>query len=361
MLRHLVSDLAPDLTIRVSLVLPNVTRQDIMQALCGDNDLKTSLGQCLGSRPLPADLADLCLCSDDLSHYATPWDVTPDVLEKMSRWWHKLVVSSKRDPLMDFDLYDNLLARFCGPATTVTVPCVTKPRMSLKTLPEAVSTAGEIFAQITLHHHQVELLQDMARHLDSLHALYKLNAADAIADSGPGSSPTTTSSSDETSNVTSASSNSESETPSTVVTTVTTTAARNTSKETESPADSREACSQQRHASHMFTATPVFCPTWYAVHPVTCDGGAFNHGDSDVVLYVPSDAVGRHVTAAVHAGSCAKPGAGAAPDGPRHWQRLHRLVRWWSCGSAHTSGSCSQCGSDCRTTFHLVTTRRRCT
>lgn len=41
MLRHLVSDLAPDLTIRVSLVLPNVTRQDIMQALCGDSDLKT--------------------------------------------------------------------------------------------------------------------------------------------------------------------------------------------------------------------------------------------------------------------------------------------------------------------------------
>lgn len=55
----------------------------------------------------------------------------------------------------------------------------------------------------------------------------------------------------------------------------------------------------------MFTATPVFCPTWYAVHSVTCDGGAFNHGDSDVVLYVPPDAVGRHVTAAVHAGSCA--------------------------------------------------------
>lgn len=55
----------------------------------------------------------------------------------------------------------------------------------------------------------------------------------------------------------------------------------------------------------MFTATPMFCPTWYAVHPVTCDGGAFNHGDSDVVLYVPPDAVGRHVTAAVHAGSCA--------------------------------------------------------
>lgn len=40
-LRHLVSDLAPDLTIRVSLVLPNVTRQDIKQALCGDSDLKT--------------------------------------------------------------------------------------------------------------------------------------------------------------------------------------------------------------------------------------------------------------------------------------------------------------------------------
>lgn len=51
--------------------------------------------------------------------------------------------------------------------------------MSLKTLPEAVSEAGEIFAQITLHHHQVELLQDMARHLDSLHALSELSAADA--------------------------------------------------------------------------------------------------------------------------------------------------------------------------------------
>ena len=49
--------------------------------------------------------------------------------------------------------------RFCGPATTVTVPCTCPPRVSVKTLGEAVWWTGECYtAVITLFPEQVHLL-----------------------------------------------------------------------------------------------------------------------------------------------------------------------------------------------------------
>ncbi|XP_025113996.1 uncharacterized protein LOC112576017 [Pomacea canaliculata] len=56
-------------------------------------------------------------------------------------------------------VYKTLVARFCGPATTVTVPCICIPRLSIKTLGQAVWWTGECYtAVITLFPEQVHLL-----------------------------------------------------------------------------------------------------------------------------------------------------------------------------------------------------------
>lgn len=50
-------------------------------------------------------------------------------------------------------------ARFCGPATTVTVPYTSPPRLRVKTMNQVVSFTGECYAaNITLFPEQVKLL-----------------------------------------------------------------------------------------------------------------------------------------------------------------------------------------------------------
>ncbi|XP_025113982.1 uncharacterized protein LOC112576006 [Pomacea canaliculata] len=62
---------------------------------------------------------------------------------------------------MTDDVYKTLVARFCGPATTVSVPCTCPPRVSVKTLGQAVSHTGECYtAEITLFPEQVNLLSN---------------------------------------------------------------------------------------------------------------------------------------------------------------------------------------------------------
>ncbi|XP_025112489.1 uncharacterized protein LOC112575119 [Pomacea canaliculata] len=58
------------------------------------------------------------------------------------------------------EMFKTLLSRFCGPATTVTVPCTSTPRLSVKTLGQAVSHTGECYtAQIKLFPEQIDLLK----------------------------------------------------------------------------------------------------------------------------------------------------------------------------------------------------------
>ncbi|XP_025113100.1 uncharacterized protein LOC112575440 [Pomacea canaliculata] len=56
-------------------------------------------------------------------------------------------------------VYKTLVSRFCGPATSVTVPCTCPPRVTVKTLGQAVWWTGECYtAVITLFPEQVHLL-----------------------------------------------------------------------------------------------------------------------------------------------------------------------------------------------------------
>ncbi|XP_070208594.1 early endosome antigen 1-like [Littorina saxatilis] len=92
----------------------------------------------------------------------------------LSSWWqNRTSLGSGPDPHMSDTVYDTLLARFCGPATTVEVPTVTAPRKAmakpgkytpaskvLRTEGEAVAETGLIHSLLALYPDQVDLLSD---------------------------------------------------------------------------------------------------------------------------------------------------------------------------------------------------------
>lgn len=55
--------------------------------------------------------------------------------------------------------------RFCGPATTVTIYCVSSPRLTIRTQGEGVSETGERMARLVLLPEQLELLNLPPRHV----------------------------------------------------------------------------------------------------------------------------------------------------------------------------------------------------
>ncbi|XP_025079966.1 uncharacterized protein LOC112555694 [Pomacea canaliculata] len=158
MLSHLVSDIASGLRITKTIAVPNLTAVQLQQAISGNIQLTQDLCRCLGASD-PADIPGLCLCCDQLSDPKTPCDVSSHVLSELGHWWQRRVAGAGPDPRMTRNVYKTLVARFCGPATTVTVPCIFSPRLCVKTLGQAVSHTGECYtAVITLFPEQVHLL-----------------------------------------------------------------------------------------------------------------------------------------------------------------------------------------------------------
>nr|KAG5699982.1 hypothetical protein BaRGS_001801 [Batillaria attramentaria] len=139
-LRQLVSDLAPVNVTRI-LMLPNITSQQLITALSTDPQTEQDLCQCVGATDTAAAVAR-CLCADS------------------SEWWERSVTDHGQDPNMTDDIYERLVARFCGPATSVEVPTVTAPRrcMELRTETEAIAHTGLTMSILTLFPEQVALL-----------------------------------------------------------------------------------------------------------------------------------------------------------------------------------------------------------
>ncbi|XP_025112758.1 uncharacterized protein LOC112575254 [Pomacea canaliculata] len=158
MLSHLVSDIAPGLRISKTIAVPNLTAHQVQQAVSGDFNFAQDMCRCLGTTDLSA-ITGLCLCSDQMSDHTTPGDVSSDVLREMENWWQRRVAETGPDSHMTCHVYKTLVARFCGPATTVTILCTSSPRLCVKTLGQAVSWTGECYtALITLFPEQVDLL-----------------------------------------------------------------------------------------------------------------------------------------------------------------------------------------------------------
>nr|KAG5699986.1 hypothetical protein BaRGS_001805 [Batillaria attramentaria] len=102
--KGLVSDLAPVSVTRI-LMLPNITSQQLMTALSTDPQTEQDLCLCVGATDTAAAVAR-CLCADS------------------SEWWERSVTDHGRDTNMTNDIYERLVARFCGPATSIEVPTV---------------------------------------------------------------------------------------------------------------------------------------------------------------------------------------------------------------------------------------------
>ncbi|XP_070203700.1 uncharacterized protein [Littorina saxatilis] len=156
--RHMVSDIAPDLIVRKALFLPYVSSAQLQRILDDKNNAKLQKAVCqsLGAAN-SAEAVQLCCCSDQLSQPASYWHVTPAVLSQLSTWWQHRMACTVDTRLTD-QLYLDIVARFVGPATTVSVPCYNNVRVEVRTAGQAVAELGRRLALLVLTLQQLGLL-----------------------------------------------------------------------------------------------------------------------------------------------------------------------------------------------------------
>ncbi|KAK7094315.1 uncharacterized protein [Littorina saxatilis] len=154
--RHLVSDVSPGMTVRKALFLPYVSTEQLERVLDNDPQLEQAVCRSLGAGSA-AEASQLCCCSDQLSQPASYWDVTPAVLSQLSTWWqHRMACTV--DTLLTDDKYLDIVARFVGPATTVSVPCKNGVRVEVRTAGQAVAELGRRLALLVLTRQQLIIM-----------------------------------------------------------------------------------------------------------------------------------------------------------------------------------------------------------
>ncbi|KAK7477027.1 hypothetical protein BaRGS_00031707, partial [Batillaria attramentaria] len=107
------------------------------------------LRKCLGGSDVDTALRR-CLCADHLSPHATPWHVSDAVFQSLSDWWQSTIAMNNPETNMPTELYEQLVARFCGSATTVDVVTATSLRKRINCTGEAVAEAGKRMTQLML-------------------------------------------------------------------------------------------------------------------------------------------------------------------------------------------------------------------
>ncbi|XP_070199053.1 uncharacterized protein [Littorina saxatilis] len=154
--RHLVSDMGPGMTVKKTLFLPYVSSAQLERVLDNDEQLEQAVCQSLGAANA-AEAVQLCCCSDQLSQPASYWHVTPAVLSQLSTWWqHRM--SCTVDARLTDQHYLDIVARFVGPATTVSVPCYNGVRVEVRTAGQAVAELGRRLALLVLTLQQLDLM-----------------------------------------------------------------------------------------------------------------------------------------------------------------------------------------------------------
>ncbi|KAK7106045.1 hypothetical protein V1264_017348 [Littorina saxatilis] len=164
-LKHVTEDMQNKPRVTKTLMLPNITTSQLQRVLKNNSAIKQELCACFGI----ADTEDpvcLCLTSDQLSDRNSFWEVTDDVITGMDQWWKALMTSRGEDPAMTKDVYEELVARFAGPATTVEVFCpsaVSKASKVVRTEGEGVSETAARYMDFVLHQGQVQILNSGER------------------------------------------------------------------------------------------------------------------------------------------------------------------------------------------------------
>ncbi|KAK7089593.1 hypothetical protein V1264_024408 [Littorina saxatilis] len=107
--RYLVNDVTPYLTVRKTLFLPYVRSEQLERVLDNDPQLEQAVCRSLGAGSA-AEAVLLCCCSHQLSQSASYWHVTPAVLSQLSTWWqHRMACTV--DTLLSDDSYLDIVAR----------------------------------------------------------------------------------------------------------------------------------------------------------------------------------------------------------------------------------------------------------
>ncbi|XP_025112361.1 uncharacterized protein LOC112575050 isoform X1 [Pomacea canaliculata] len=156
-LHHLMKDLNGTPPVRRFLILPNITLSTLKRALHSHNEVFQNLRKCFATEDSPVRQ---CLCADHLSDPKTPTNVDDRCVSKLTDWWDTLNHTTADISAMTDAIYESLIARFCGPATT---SCLDKPRrpesfILPKSLDEAVSLTGDLFERLTLYPDMTDLL-----------------------------------------------------------------------------------------------------------------------------------------------------------------------------------------------------------
>nr|KAG5692923.1 hypothetical protein BaRGS_031427 [Batillaria attramentaria] len=79
---RVMSDVAPGVSVRKTLILPYISRTQLQHVLDGDSQLAQRVCGCVGAPDVRAAVA-LCVCSDVMSDRTTPWHVDAAVLGKL--------------------------------------------------------------------------------------------------------------------------------------------------------------------------------------------------------------------------------------------------------------------------------------
>nr|KAG5706764.1 hypothetical protein BaRGS_007267 [Batillaria attramentaria] len=148
-LRRLTEDLDPSLSIRSTLILPNLKKKTLEAALHVDQALKLDFCTSMGCTSLP-DALERCVFAEQLPPIGKPWDMDNDVTEKLTTWWRLLVGNDR----IEDQVYEGLVARFCGPATPLHVNTACRSRVEVSTLSDAVLETADCFKDWTLSEDQ---------------------------------------------------------------------------------------------------------------------------------------------------------------------------------------------------------------
>lgn len=155
---HIVSDRQPRVKVLRGLVLPNVRRDSLHQIL---KTLSPADLNKLGV-DVVEDGLDCCLCKEDLPARGENGDVPEAILNRLRKWWSNMKRQlSAVDQVIDKHTYEHIVARFCGPLTTVRLYDPNKKLREVRTLRQATSLSADHFAAIVLTQQQVEVLDDL--------------------------------------------------------------------------------------------------------------------------------------------------------------------------------------------------------
>lgn len=157
-LKYLTSDKDDRLKIRTVLILPNIKRNVMLKVLGEDRQLEQDFCCRFGSDNTEAALS-LCLFAEDFPPIGLAWETDDDVIKRLQKTWWKGLTDGDDGNAMDDDVYESIVARFCGPATNLHACTVFQPRADVTTLRDAVLETAACFQLPTLTREQLEILE----------------------------------------------------------------------------------------------------------------------------------------------------------------------------------------------------------